>query len=202
MSSVQPVPPDERIVTAAKSLILAHGYAVTSMDQIAHLAKVSKTTLYKYYRSKAELFAALVLGRTEVSRMEFKPEDLAGLEIDAALFEIGRRFVDLICSPDSLRVELVYHSEGMRFPEVAEAFRHAGPELVVTLVESYIRAANQRGLIAVPDPHFAAIQFLIALKGDPYGIASLRSIGPSKESQATYIRKVIELYLNGARPRG
>ncbi|MBV8085816.1 MAG: helix-turn-helix transcriptional regulator, partial [Chloroflexi bacterium] len=50
------------IVEAATTLFLRHGYAGTSMDQVAALAGVSKQTVYKQFADKERLFQAVVSG--------------------------------------------------------------------------------------------------------------------------------------------
>lgn len=44
----------------AASLFVEHGYAGTSVDQIARKAAASKQTLYRRYPSKEELFKAVI----------------------------------------------------------------------------------------------------------------------------------------------
>ena len=48
------------IVSAAEALFLQQGYGVISMDQIAKKAGVTKQTVYRYFASKNELFAAVM----------------------------------------------------------------------------------------------------------------------------------------------
>ena len=53
-----------RILAAAAGLILRFGYDKTTMSDVATEAAVSKSTLYQYWRSKDELFRALLLQET------------------------------------------------------------------------------------------------------------------------------------------
>src|SRR5277367_5249804 len=112
-----------KILEAAKPLFLLSGYTATSMDDIALQANVSKTTLYKRYPSKAALFAAVISAQTKRADLEWDTAAFAGNSIDEMLIGIGTKFVDLVCQPESLRLELVYHSEGAAIPEVAAAFK-------------------------------------------------------------------------------
>jgi AcrR family transcriptional regulator len=50
----------ERLFTAAIELIADHGFAATSVDQIAERAGVAKGTVYYNFGSKAALFSALL----------------------------------------------------------------------------------------------------------------------------------------------
>jgi len=190
----------KKIIDAAKPLFSTHGFTATSMDEIATHARVSKTTLYKRYPSKAALFAAVISIQTERSGLEFDTAAFAGSSIDEMLIKIGTKFVDLVCQPDSLRLELVYHSEGALIPEVAAAFKRSGPQQVVDIVERFFRYAVSKDLLTLADPHFAALQFLVALKGDPFGLASHRKQTTSKD-KVLHIKRVVQLFLDGVRPR-
>src|SRR3990167_6055257 len=52
-------------VDAARELFFAHGYAGTTMSSIAGKVGGSKTTLWNYFPSKEDLFAAVVDGIVE-----------------------------------------------------------------------------------------------------------------------------------------
>ena len=47
------------IIEAAEKLFLSEGYENTTMDEIARLSEYSKGTLYKYFKSKDELYLAI-----------------------------------------------------------------------------------------------------------------------------------------------
>src|SRR5258708_5264225 len=99
------------LTSAAKELFLVRGYASTSMGDIATKAHASKTTLYSRFSSKTALFAAVIKSSNQSAGMDFDPEGLVGLSTEVALKEIASRFLALVCSPDALRLELIYHSE-------------------------------------------------------------------------------------------
>ena len=57
----------QQILDAARALFLKDGFSATSMDAVAKAAGVSKATVYAHYKSKEELFAAMIgaeCGRT------------------------------------------------------------------------------------------------------------------------------------------
>ncbi|MFP3866730.1 MAG: TetR/AcrR family transcriptional regulator [Desulfobacteraceae bacterium] len=53
------------IVAAAKQVIAAKGFAATTMDEIAEAAQIAKGTIYLYFKSKNELFQAVISGIME-----------------------------------------------------------------------------------------------------------------------------------------
>jgi len=50
----------ERILDAATSLFLAHGYGATSIEQVARKTRISKRTFYHRFEDKPTLFGAVV----------------------------------------------------------------------------------------------------------------------------------------------
>ncbi|MGC4190755.1 MAG: TetR/AcrR family transcriptional regulator [Thermomicrobiales bacterium] len=57
-----------RVLDAANALFVEHGFKAVSMQQIANVAQINKATLYHHFRSKEDLFAAVVLDATAQSR--------------------------------------------------------------------------------------------------------------------------------------
>src|SRR6266849_3462110 len=89
----------ERLLDAASRLILRYGYDKTTMQEIAAEASVSKTALYHSWKSKEELFEALLTREI----LQVLREWLAGVEADpegGTLFGIYRHaFLALLAHP-------------------------------------------------------------------------------------------------------
>lgn len=69
----------EAIIHAAEAVILRRGFTATSMDDVAAEADFSKATVYRYFRSKAELLFEIMIHfmdeveeRTAVIRLDSK----------------------------------------------------------------------------------------------------------------------------------
>jgi TetR/AcrR family transcriptional repressor of mexJK operon len=158
---------EEQILDASRALFLELGYADTSMDLVAQRARVSKTTLYTRFPSKEALFAATIKSECQ-RRMPMDAGALAGLPIDEALRSIARQFIELVSSPEAVRVEQMVTAEAGRFPELAETFLREGPYRVKAMVADFFARAAERGFLVVDDPLFVATQFLMSLKGAPH----------------------------------
>lgn len=59
-----------RVLDAANALFVEHGFKAVSMQQIANVAQINKATLYHHFRSKEDLFAAVVIEATAQSKDE------------------------------------------------------------------------------------------------------------------------------------
>ncbi len=88
-----------RILDVAARLIVRYGYDKTTMDDIAAAATISKSTMYLYWKSKDELFQALITRET----LQLFDEWLERVQADPAggtLFNIYRQgFLTLLAHP-------------------------------------------------------------------------------------------------------
>src|SRR5215831_5822159 len=79
-----------RILDVAARLIVRYGYDKTTLDDIAAAANISKSTMYLYWKSKDELFQALITRET----LQLFDEWLQRVQADPAggtLFNIYRQ---------------------------------------------------------------------------------------------------------------
>jgi TetR/AcrR family transcriptional repressor of mexJK operon len=193
-------PKEEKILAAAAEAFLELGYAGTSMDIVAQRARASKTTLYTRFPSKEALFSATISCACAQHGMDFDVDELLKLPAEAALHHIGRHFIDLILSPEAVRMEQIVTGEAIRFPEVARIFYEAGPQRVKDIVTRYFDEARARGLLAVEDPAFAARQFLMGLKAPNCDqMLGIEALPPDERDD--FIARAVRLFLAGAAPR-
>ena len=151
------------IIDAAISEFHARGFPATSMDAIAATAGVSKRTIYNHFKNKDELFCAI---STEACRRileQWHEPYRADLPLEEQLAAIARRKVDLMSSPDFLRLVRVTLAERVRRPQVAaEAFTEI--EKGEYGAATWIRAARNDGRLVMDDPIHASKQFGALLK--------------------------------------
>jgi AcrR family transcriptional regulator len=156
----------ETIRAAAEHAFLASGFGAVSMDAIAREAGVSKATVYAHYRSKEELFGAVIAHLSERRFHGFSAEALDPADIEASLLTIATRFLDLVLSPEAIALNRILIGEVTRFPVLGEVFWAAGPERTRVQVEAFLRRADTAGTLSVPDPRLAAEQFVALARGE------------------------------------
>jgi TetR/AcrR family transcriptional regulator, mexJK operon transcriptional repressor len=156
----------ESILAAAKRTFLASGFGSVSMDTIAREAGVSKATVYAHFAGKEELFGA-VIGR-ECGRYfaRFSASELDPHNVRASLSVLGRRFLELVLSPDGIALHRIILGEVTRFPGLGEVFWRAGPERQRVQIEAFLQSAVASGTLSVPDTRLAAEQFVSLVRGD------------------------------------
>ena len=142
------------ILEAAQRIFLERGYAATSMSEIAASVGGSKGTLYNYFRSKEELFEALMqeicLRAAAVFDSLPPPGSQAGLR--ASLIELGVSFMNLLLLDEIVAVNRVVIAECGRFPELGRMFYEAGPRRGEIRFSEYFEQAMAAGLVRSDDP--------------------------------------------------
>jgi AcrR family transcriptional regulator len=148
-----------RLLEAAVQLFARHGFSGTSTREIAQLADVNETTLFRYYGTKKELFWVALESR--LSRIKLNRELQSGLSSDLDPAEVLPRLfdfvVDLICGQPEL-MRLLYVS-ALELPGSEEIYRkHLGA--IFDLISAYLTRGAARGAISGIDPHLATLAFV------------------------------------------
>jgi AcrR family transcriptional regulator len=156
----------ESILAAAKRNFLANGFGAVSMDAIAREAAVSKATVYAHFAGKEELFGAVIERECERYFASFTAGQLDPRDVGSSLGILGRRFLDLILSPDALALHRIILAEVTRFPALGEVFWQAGPERERVQIEGFLDSAIAAGSLALSDARLAAEQFIALVRGD------------------------------------
>ncbi len=156
----------ESILAAAKRAFLAAGFGAVSMDAIAREAGVSKATVYAHFAGKEELFGAVIGRECERYFARVSASELDPLDVRASLTVLGRRFLELLLSPDGIALYRIILAEVTRFPGLGEVFWRAGPERQRLQIEAFLKSATASGTLALADTRLAAEQFVSLVRGD------------------------------------
>jgi TetR/AcrR family transcriptional repressor of mexJK operon len=179
------------VVDAARTLFLRHGYAGTTMDEIAALAGLTKRTVYNNYGDKDALFREVIVDTIAVAedfaremRDAFTGATAAGLP--AALEAFGRRLALGIVRGEVVAIRRLLIGEARGFPDLAiQYFDRAPGQVMATLADRFAKLA-QAGLLGIDDPRRAAAQFAYLVAGEPLDRAVLTgAVPPEREIVAT-----------------
>jgi TetR/AcrR family transcriptional regulator, mexJK operon transcriptional repressor len=146
-------------VSAARDLFLSQGYADTTMSAVAARVGGSKTTLWSYFPSKQDLFAAVVDDLVEsigqVLELVLVPSD--------AIADTLRRFANAMLvtmlSPPAVAMQRLVTGEVDRFPELGILLYVRGPGPGRAKLAHYLKAEMDRGILRAADPDVAALHF-------------------------------------------
>lgn len=182
----------ERLLAIALEEFAEHGFGGTSLDRLVELSGVSKTTIYRRFKSKDGLFQTFVdrnvqALRTELGAVNLDPDDPQGtIERFVAVYSdvavggpIGRML---------LRIAI---AEGRTFP-------HLGTVLLTNAYEGFRPISNyfavlmDKGILARTDPQEAAfdLQGLITqgFRVMVDDLAFLRRRGRTAEIAARFLK--------------
>lgn len=173
-----------QLLDSAYRLFLVQPYDAVSTDAIAREAKVSKATLYAHFASKEALFAALVEEQCGDLSEALWAEAPGSDDVAAVLHTIARNFVGMFVTGKAMSLYRIIAAEVPRFPELGRGFFEVGPGTLHSRIAEFLRHADERGLLRVPDPHLAAVQFiaLISCEIPLYGMLGLDPM-PATEVQ-------------------
>jgi AcrR family transcriptional regulator len=189
------------LMTVATRLFLSKGYEATSMETIARMAGASKTTIYRNFGDKTDLFRTIFIGFVEPIWPTLADLAIDGRPPREVLTDFGRQMVSprLINTESIALLRLVYR-ESPRFPELARIFTEA-EHTTVDVLARYLTQSCRQGLLRLADPEWAASQFIEML----WGTVSRRLvIGmsplPDQSERDRIVGTAVSLFLDGALP--
>jgi AcrR family transcriptional regulator len=176
------------LVAAGRHLFGQHGFADTSVEEIARQARVTTGALYHHFPTKAALFEA-VFEQVHRDIMAASGAAAAGapaeVEFLARAFEV---FLDAILEPAAQRI-LITDAPAVlglaRFTDLDERFAFAA-------IADRLRAARDAGRLRADDPDTLARLFLGALTRGSMLIAGSDQPKATRDEVARAVRVLLQ----------
>jgi AcrR family transcriptional regulator len=152
----------DQILRAATDLFATRGFHETSMAEVARAAGVSKALIFWHFKSKEELFVA-VLGRLLEPYVIDFAEEAGVLDEKAQLLKLIESYLQFVReNAESIRffVAQILHTGGARDSLSGQVLELYGG--YQTLVTDLIARAQAKGVCACRLPAPAAAAFLLA----------------------------------------
>lgn len=156
------------ILEVAERSFLERGFADTSMSTIAAELGGSKTTLWTYFPSKDELFAAVLDSKIANFQQELDEALIPTGGTEAALSRFGRILLRKIMSPSSMALHRLIVAEAERFPQLGRTFADRGPDRVRARLTRYMSEEMEVGRLREGDAGVAARQFVALCQAGCY----------------------------------
>jgi AcrR family transcriptional regulator len=188
-----------QILESARRVFFADGFGAATIDKIASDSTVSKATIYKYFESKQEIFAALMREGTDGSRL-IPPFDWSALPPTETLTRIGVGIVHRMLDPESMQMFRLMVAESARFPELGAAFEKEGPRRGQKLIETYLAALAADGILEIDDAKLAAGQFVGLCQAGIFMRAQLTKYSPSEPEIERVVASGVTVFLRGYAP--
>ncbi len=174
----------EAILETATELFREVGYERASMAEISARAGGSKATLYNYFRSKEELFAAVMMEAIEdQGRRVMDMLDPSNADVRTVLLCFGEAYLNLVTAPETLAMTRTAIAEGAQSKLGASLYKR-GPMRGWEEVAAYMGQLQERGILAPADSWLAAIHLKGLLEAgyvEPllWGANAREELGPS-----------------------
>jgi AcrR family transcriptional regulator len=147
----------QAIMQAALCVFREVGYERASMSEIAARLGGSKATLYGYFKSKQELYAAAMvadsLEEVEVFLSALDPERP---DIDVVMETFGVSYLKFVTSADLIAKQRNTMSQGPE-AELGPLLYERGPKHSWSRVAAYLEQLMQDGALRQGDPEIAAL---------------------------------------------
>ncbi|MCA3263246.1 MAG: TetR/AcrR family transcriptional regulator [Telmatospirillum sp.] len=152
-------PKRSEVLDAAVEEILEKGYAAATLAMIAERANVSTATVFKHFRTKAEIFGA-IMRRVWGNEEESLPPELEPGNPRAGLTAIGHDYAATVTDPKIRALFRVMIAEVPRFPELGQELYEKGKRPYLDRLRTYLEAEVAAGTLAIADLDLAVRQFL------------------------------------------
>jgi AcrR family transcriptional regulator len=146
-------------VAAAREAFRKKGFVAASMAEISASLGGSKGTLYNYFTSKEELFAAVVIQMAKIHGEEAMSELEQARDIKTALRAFAHKLVRLFCSPELVDFRRMHIAEGGRWG-IGKLVYENGPRLFIQRIADVFAVQMRAGHLRDADPWQAAIHLL------------------------------------------
>jgi AcrR family transcriptional regulator len=153
----------EDILGAALDLFAQHGYAGTSVRQIAQAVGVAESALYYHFSGGKDAIWQAVMDDTITSRTApFRQIDMASLDassdVGAIMHDLTDRMLDGWSTPREQKLFQMLMREG--FPAFNKAIRREDFERAVAAIEGFFAELVRHGLVADIAPRVLSTQFM------------------------------------------
>ncbi|CBL43872.1 Transcriptional regulator [gamma proteobacterium HdN1] len=192
-----------RFLDAATEVFLQCGYESASLQEIVSRAGGSLTTLYRLFGNKEGLFQAVIDRRASWLLEQFDLPQMKGRDPQTVLNKVGNRFLETMLAPEVLSLYRLLVVEAVRNPRLREIFLAVAPERSIRALADYLESEVQIGRLQLPDCATAATLFFSMVKGERHARSLMgEEIRLTEEQREQAVAEVVDLFLNGCRPRG
>jgi AcrR family transcriptional regulator len=187
----------ERVLSAAFSSFMEHGYLGASTLEIATRAKVSKRDIYSVCADKSELLRQAIAERARKMRLPLElPVATDRDALEKTLVAFGLALLNGVCDPTVLALYRFAIAEVDNAPDVARTIDTIGREANRRALARTLSRAQADGLIKAGDAAAMAVDFTALLWGNLLLQLLFRVVDPpSPPALAKRAREASEKFL-------
>jgi AcrR family transcriptional regulator len=153
----------DQIIACARNIFNRFGFRKTTMDEIAQSMGKGKSSIYYYFKSKEEIYEAVIEREAEFLRQEvtkaISQVDDPAEKLKIYVITRMKTFRKVTNYYDAIRSEVVSHLE------VINRIRDKYDREEVRLLQNIIEEGVAKKVFHMKDPELASIAIVTALKG-------------------------------------
>jgi TetR/AcrR family transcriptional regulator, mexJK operon transcriptional repressor len=191
----------DALLDTALDHFLDKGYENATIEAIAGAVGMTKRTVYARYADKTALFRAAVhraIERYSIPQERIEATDCGDLE--QTLRNIARLRIDLVASPQGLKLQRIINTESYRFPDIFSDVYEIGALPTIRFLGRLLKRESAAGRLAIENPALAANVFMSMVVSGPVRVI-VAGLPLSDREIDERIAFAVKLFLNGARPR-
>jgi AcrR family transcriptional regulator len=147
----------QAILEAAIAMFREVGFERASMAQISARVGGSKATLYSYFSSKEDLFAAAMTeAMDDQGQAMLDLLDPSEPNVTEVLLRFGKAYLDFVTDPEHMCCVRTAIAEG-RNSELGAMLYRLGPKRGWSEITAYLAKVMEKGSLPHADPHLAAM---------------------------------------------
>jgi AcrR family transcriptional regulator len=156
----------ERILETATDIFSRFGIRKSTMDEIAQKVRVGKSTLYHYFKSKEDIFLAVVKREAETLKENLRKEigkDMSPMDKFRAYAKARMKYLKELINYYNTLTD-VYMEIYPFTKEIQKDFEH----FELDSLDSIFREGIEKGVFEIKNSTIAAQMVMIAFKGFEY----------------------------------
>ncbi|TDN59191.1 TetR family transcriptional regulator [Paraburkholderia sp. BL10I2N1] len=182
----------ERLLRAATQIFRAEGFGAARVEEIAARAGISKTTVYRQFGTKEDLFRAAVWHGMQDLRGRIEQLLIPRRHFAKTLSLLLSTLTEHMASTDTIEITRVVVGESNRFPDVANGFLQY-VNAMLEPVADFIASAARDGTISVPDAPDAARDLLTLVAGSTEVLMGIPTTRAQRLQRAAHIQQLLLL---------
>jgi AcrR family transcriptional regulator len=171
------------------------------MEDVLVAVGGSKSTLYRYFADKADLFRSaveMVIHQRSEPLRAFRP---GNDDVAKTLTSFGLYFAEIVLAPQAIALHRLITAEAERVVGIGRTFFEQGPDFGHAVMGDYLRGLCASGTLVLADPMLASSQLYHAMLGAPQTRLLTNAPAPAPGEIEAGIAHAVETFLSGALPR-
>lgn len=190
----------QAILDISKTAFIELGYTNTSMSEIAARVGGSKATLYNYFSSKEEIFAAVMeSSATEQVADAFEKLDTSK-DLKTVLNEFAFHYLSSILQNEIMSIWKMAVNEADR-SDIGRQFYENGPKKGWMFLGQYLQTKMSQGLLRSGNSWLCAMHLQGLIEAEFFQPVSLNAIPhPDAETLRKSVAESIDIFLRAYQP--